>query len=116
MILTAINKLEQAITLVTAQISPRGDTSKKKCQKCSSEKYWTNQCTSEDEKTPKKKNVSKTPCYLVSLLAGTTQLKHCGTWHNWYIDCTLPSWRCYKPDDEQKKFMDCHDHKKATIS
>eukprot|EP00957_Ditylum_brightwellii_P047267 3590333-Ditylum_brightwellii.AAC.1 len=61
MILTAINEFEQATTLVTPQVSPRGDTSKKKYQKCGLEFFLTNQCTSEEKKTPKKNDSDKTP-------------------------------------------------------
>eukprot|EP00957_Ditylum_brightwellii_P176007 13402788-Ditylum_brightwellii.AAC.1 len=79
-------------------------------------KHWTNQCTSEDKKTPKKNKSSKTPWYLVPPVAGTTHLRHCDAQHNWCTDCTPPSWRCHKLGDEHKKFMYCHKHKNTTTA
>eukprot|EP00957_Ditylum_brightwellii_P003877 294857-Ditylum_brightwellii.AAC.1 len=99
-----------------SHITPKTDASKKKCPKFGLDKHWTNQCTSEEKKTPKKDTSGKTPWYLVPQPAGTTHLKYCDVWHNWCMNCNPPSWICHKPGDEYKKFVDHCKYKKATAS
>eukprot|EP00957_Ditylum_brightwellii_P052617 3989586-Ditylum_brightwellii.AAC.1 len=105
-ILTAINKLEHAITLVTSQATSKSDTSKKKCQKCSLDKHGTNQCTAEEKKTPPMDNYGEIPWYLIPPAACTTYLKHHDAWHNLCMDCNPPSLRLHKPGDKHKMFVE----------
>eukprot|EP00957_Ditylum_brightwellii_P142839 10883564-Ditylum_brightwellii.AAC.1 len=69
-----MNKLEQAITLVMLLLTPNEGPSKKNYQKCMLDKHWTNQCSSEEKKAPKKADSSKTPWHLVPPDAGTTHI------------------------------------------